>query len=121
MYGIQLSNDQVIVRHIDQLRHRVCHDGTSSSEDIIPETGASLETMELESAETGHDSSETSGALDSHTKPLPAQTQETGTWDVDEQTGDPSVATNTTSPLPGLDQPELAEGGSTTPRSLSIF
>ena len=52
MYRVQLCNNHVIVRHADQLRHRVYPDEiTSLSEDCVPETGVSTGVAEPQLSE----------------------------------------------------------------------
>ena len=107
MYRVRLSNDSVIVRHVDQMRHRVCADETISLPgDSVPETEVSAGVVEPESFETGQNSSEASVAPERQTVASPVQAPDTG-----EQTETPSIETDTTVPLPEPLPPELSAGG----------
>ena len=96
MYQVQLSNNHVIVRHVDQLRHCVCQGETiGSSEEDISVTGTGTETVEPESTGASRDSSEVLGAPETQETPPSTQTPETDSPTTEESTEDFSSETGT--------------------------
>ena len=98
MYRVRLDNNDVIIRHVDQLRHRVATtDSTDSSNssdlsDVsVPETGVSTEMVEPESAETDQNSSDTSETPDIQITPSSTPAEEAESSEsAEEQTEDHS-------------------------------
>jgi hypothetical protein len=82
MYRVRLDSNHVIIRHVNQLRHRVVTtdstgvDSSDLSDVGVPETGDSTETVEPESAETDQTSSDTSETPETQTTTSSTPAQE---------------------------------------------
>ena len=95
MYRVRLDNNHVIIRHVDQLRHRVAttdstdpSDSSDLSDVSVPETGVSTEMVEPESAETDQNSSDTSETPDPAEE---AESSESAEEQTEDHSGDTGV------------------------------
>ena len=110
MYRIRLDNNNVVIRHIDQLRHRVATTDTSDSSDSFadPETGNTTETVGPESTELTQYPPGVSETPLTQATPLSAASES------EEQTETSSEETDGV-PTPETDLADQPEGGGATP------
>ena len=109
IYRVRLDNDHVIiiVRHVDQLRHRVT---TTDSSDDVQDTGDSTEPVDVETSETPETPTMTSSP----------ETPESGRGIDEEPTGNSSDETDVlSSQEPDLQKPPDKAGATSTRRCSS--
>ena len=108
MYRVRLDNDHVIVRHVDQLRHRVTT--IDSSDDDVQDTGDSTEPVDVETSETPETPTMTSSP----------ETPESGRGTDEEPTGNSSDKTDViSSQEPDSQEPPDKAGATSTRRCSS--
>ena len=112
MYRVRFDNNNVVIRHVDQLRHRVAttdtFDSSDSFQDSAPETGNTTETVGSESTELTQYPPGISETPLTQATPLSAASES------EEQTETSSEEIDGV-PTPERDSADQPEGGGATP------